>query len=477
MFWRSIFSFFCALQIGSVARATDYSAEVARSAQKYNISLSDLSALIVTADKAHKTLVDINSDQRMSLASVSKVITSVGVLSNFGAKERFETTVKLASAPKGATYKGDLYLVGGGDPSFGVAGMRDLAAKIQQKKIKKIQGDLIVDESLFDQVRYDSRDYDRVDALHDARIGAMSFHWNSFKVVVRPGAVGKNATLQMVPANDYIKIKGHIKTVKGSANGVIAERRKLSSGQEVLYVKGTLGRGYVEYEFEKNVSNPAKWSGQALKYHLKQKGIQVTGQVKVGKAPAQTITVATHSGRTIAELLADLNKESNNVVAEMLATQIAIKHNRKASVSEGVEIINQQLQGMNLPKDSVTFLNPAGLNHGNRTSSRNMLKILSSVVSDEKLRPVFMDSLPISGVDGTLKKRGLASKSIEWVKAKTGYMKNVITMVGRVKGSDGRIFNFSFMYNGSGSDRNVMRFYDELLVKVVEKELQAYEGT
>nr|BFD59527.1 D-alanyl-D-alanine carboxypeptidase/D-alanyl-D-alanine-endopeptidase [Bdellovibrio sp. CKG001] len=477
MFRQSIVSFFCALQLGSLAWASDYSAEVARSAQKYQISLSDLSALIVTADKAPKTLVDINSDQRMSLASVSKLITSVGVLGNFGAKERFETTVKLAGAVRGALYKGDFYLVGGGDPSFGVAGMMDLAAKIQQKKIRKIQGDLVVDESLFDQVRYDSRDYDRVDALHDARIGAMSFHWNSFKIVVRPGALGKNAKLQMIPANDYIKIVGHIKTVKGSANGVIAERRKLSSGQEVLFVKGTLGRGYTEYEFEKNVSSPAKWSGHALKYYLKQKGIQITGQVKLGQAPADAVTVASHSGRTIAELLADLNKESNNVVAEMLATQIAIKHRRRASVSEGVEIINQQLQAMNFPKGSFTFLNPAGLNHGNRTSSRNMLKILSSVVSDEKLRPVFMDSLPISGVDGTLKKRGLASKSIEWVKAKTGYMKNVITMVGRVKGSDGRIFNFSFMYNGSGSDRNVMRFYDELLVNVVEKELQAYGGS
>lgn len=440
-------------------------------AKKYRISTDKLSLLTIKVGNKKETLIDINANKKLTLASLSKVVTSYAVLKSFSLTHQFVTKIKTDGKIEHNTLQGNLYLIGGGDPSFNSEGMNYLVQEIKKKGIKKITGDIIVDDSYFDNVRYDeSRGKLRADFVYDAPVGAMSYNWNTIRISVRPSKVGDVAKVEIYPPNDYVKVSGSIKTVKGNINGVRAERRMTKNGQNILFLKGSLGRSYGTLVFEKNVTHPDLWSGRNLKYILKKDGIAHAGIVKSSLAPNSATLLAEFSGKDILGLLTDLNKDSNNHVAEMLTKAIAVKNNKIGSIAEGVKIINNETKLLHVKPQEYSFVSPSGLSPDNQISSANILKILKGIAGDYKQQDVFMKSLPEAGVDGTLKKRKIASTNVEWVKAKTGFITGAISLGGYAKKKDGTLVAFSFIYNGADNSNQVTHFYDQLISEILDKE-------
>ena len=444
--------------------------EALKLAKKYQISTDKLSLQTVKVGDKKETLININADKKLTIASLSKVITSYSVLKNFPPKYQFITKIKTDGKIEKNTLHGNLYLIGGGDPSFGSEGMRSLVESLKKKGIKKITGDIIVDDSYFDNVRYDeSRGKLRADFIYDAPVGAMSYNWNTIRISVRPSKVGEAAKIDIYPPNDYVKTSGFVRTVKGNVNGIRAERRLTKNGENILFIKGTLGRNYGTLFFEKNVTHPDLWSGRGLKFTLKKEGITQTGIIKNNLAPKDATILAEYSGKDILGLLSDLNKDSNNHVAEMLTKAIAVKNKKEGSVAEGVKIINNETKQLRLRSQDYSFISPSGLSPYNQISSANILKILEGIAVDKKHQDVFMKSLPEAGVDGTLKKRKIASVDAEWVKAKTGYITGAVSLGGYAKKKDGTLMAFSFIYNGPEKGTKITQFYDQLIAEILDK--------
>lgn len=440
-------------------------------AKKYNISTDKLSVLTVKVGNKKETLININANKKLTLASLSKVVTSYAVLKNFSSDHQFVTKIKTDGKIEKSTLQGNLYLVGGGDPSFNSEGMNYLARALKKKGIKKITGDIIVDDSYFDEIRYDeSRGKIRADFIYDAPVGAMSYNWNTIRISVYPSKVGGPAKVEIYPPNDYVKVSGTIKTVKGQTNAVRAERRMTRSGENILYLRGSLGKSYGTLVFEKNVTHPDLWSGSNLKYILKKDGITHSGKIRNSLAPKTATSLAEFAGKDILGLLTDLNKDSNNHVAEMLTKAIAVKNNKVGSIAEGVKIINNETRLLALRPQEYSFVSPSGLSLDNQISSANILKIFEGIAVNKKNQDVFMKSLPEAGVDGTLKKRKIASTNVEWVKAKTGYVTGAISLGGYAKKKDGTLVAFSFIYNGTGKDVKVTQFYDQLIAEILDKD-------
>ena len=462
----STFLFLC---ITTNLFAQTLQAQALNLAKKFHISPDKLSILTVKVGDKKETLVDINSNKKLTLASLSKVVTSYSVLQNFPLDHQFITRIKTDGKIVNSTLAGNLYLIGGGDPSFDLKGMNELVMALKTKGIKRITGDIIVDDSYFDNVRYDeTRGAKRADFIYDAPVGAMSYNWNSIKVTVTPGKNGENAKVEVYPPNDYVKVTGFIRTKSGQLNDVIAERRRKKNGENILYLKGSLGRGYGTLVFERNVTDPDLWSGRNLAYKLKKEGISSPGHVKSGVAPTSGIPLAEFRGKNTLGLLSDLNKDSNNHVAEMLAKAIAVKNNKQGSIFEGVKIINQETKALAMSPQGYSFVSPSGLSPQNQISSANMLKILQGIAVNKKHYEVFMESLPVAGVDGTLKKRKIASTKVEWVKAKTGFITGAIALGGYAKKNDGTLVAFSFIYNGPDKEQQVTDFYDHLIAEIMD---------
>ncbi|MEA9355616.1 D-alanyl-D-alanine carboxypeptidase/D-alanyl-D-alanine-endopeptidase [Bacteriovorax sp. PP10] len=440
-------------------------------AQKYHLSTDKLSVLTVKVGNKKETLININADKKLTLASLSKIVTSYAVLKNFPPTYQFVTRIKTDGKIENHTLQGNLYLVGGGDPSFSSEGMNYLAQALKKKGIKKITGDIIVDDSYFDNIRYDeSRGKIRADFIYDAPVGAMSYNWNTIRISVHPSNVGGVAKVDIYPPNDYVKVVGSVKTIKGNVNGVRAERRMTKNGQNILFLKGHLGRSYGTLVFEKNITHPDIWSGRNLQYILGKEGIAHAGKVQNSLAPKTATLLAEFSGKDILGLLTDLNKDSNNHVAEMLTKAIAVKNQKIGSIAEGVKIINNETKLLPMRMQDYSFVSPSGLSPDNQISSANILKIFEGIAVNKKTQDVFMKSLPEAGVDGTLKKRKIASTNVEWVKAKTGFITGAVSLGGYAKKKDGTLVAFSFIYNGPEKGSQVTHFYDQLIAEILDKD-------
>lgn len=451
---------------------SDVEKEFQALAKKFGVQLKDLGIHATVGEGPDlKVLLDVNGTKMMIPASISKVATASAVLAHFPPGYKFKTQILAVTEPVGGVLKGPLYLKGGGDPSFVSENMWFLVNSFTRNKITKVEGDLIVDDSMFDKVRYDeSRQKERVDRAYDAPAGAMSFNWNSVNIFVRANAKGSPASVFIDPENEYIRLINKAKTVGGNENKLLADRDedKKFAG-DVIHVGGSIGQGLKEVVVFKNITQPDLWAGYNLKSFLAQRGIQLTGTIKNGVTPEKADVLAESESKAIEQVVADMNKFSNNYVAEMLMKNLgATKKPKGASLADGMQVLNEHMQSLGVPSEQYRMESPSGLTRENKMSSFAMWKVLQHLRNDFRVQPEFLTSLPIAGVDGTLKRRMKNSKAERWVRAKTGFLTGVISLAGYAGLEDGRVITFSFIYNGSTDETKVRAFFDNLLIYLVK---------
>lgn len=423
-------------------------------------------------------LISLNSEKKFIPASITKIITAASTIRHFPPGFRFKTSLLSAGKIEGQTLKGDLVLLGGGDPSFVSENLWYLVNAFLRNEIKKIEGDIIVDDSLFDNQRYDlSRQKERVDRAYDAPVGAMSFNWNSVNIFVRPGnKVGEPAKVWADPENEYISIKNLVKTSTGKT-AVAAERDgEAKDIGDLLIVTGSIGIGSKELVIYKNITQPNIWSGYNLKSFLAQRGIQLTGKVRSGVSPAEAKVLAQSESKAIQEVLADMNKFSNNYIAEMLTKDMAayeeseLQQRKMVSLEQGMAVLRKGLNKIGLANKDFDLVNPSGLTRENRVTAQLIYRVLNDVRSQFIYQPEFMSSLPIAGIDGTLKNRFKGGAGERWIRAKTGYLNGVVSLAGFAGRRDGSEIPFAFIYNGGTDESRIRTFFDKLATALAEVE-------
>ncbi len=439
--------------------------------KKNGISADDLGLYMTVGEGAElKVISDLNGKKLFIPASITKVATASAVLDVFPPGYKFKTRLYVTGKETDGVLKGNLYLKGGGDPSFVSENMWYLVNVFTRTGIKKIEGDLIVDDSLFDKVRYDeTRQKNRVDRAYDAPVGAMSFNWNSVNIFARPS--GKNSVQVYVdPENEYITLKNNAKSVSGAGNKLIVERKADSKVVgDVLEVSGSLGEKSGEVTVFKNITQPDLWSGYNLKAFLAQRGITFTGKVRNSVLPSEGRLVAESESKSIESIVADMNKFSNNYVAEMLIKNIGtLNKQQNVSLDDGIVVLNNHLRKLGIEKEQCHLESPSGLSRNNKFTSFAMWRILQHLRNDSRVQPEFLTSLPIAGVDGTLKKRMKNSEAERVVRAKTGFLTGVVSLAGYAGLADGNVVTFSFIYNGKADEAKIRSFFDELLVFIVK---------
>ncbi|MBC7370154.1 MAG: D-alanyl-D-alanine carboxypeptidase/D-alanyl-D-alanine-endopeptidase [Bdellovibrionaceae bacterium] len=447
-------------------------AEIQKIIKKSGIPESDLGIYITTGEGSNQEVIyDVNSKKKMIPASISKVATASATLESFPPGHKFKTQLLSDGSIKDKTLKGNLYLKGGGDPSFVSENMWFLVNHFKRNEIIKVDGDIVVDDSYFDAKRFDpSRQPERVDRAYDAPVGAMSFNWNSINIYVRPGnKPGDPGKVFLDPENEYVRLVNKTSTGAGNDSSIAASRvEDKDFGGDVIHVSGRIGKGSKEVVVYKNITKPDLWSGYNLKSFLAQRGVAVTGKIRVGRAAEGANVFAEADSKSIEQILADMNKFSNNYVAEMLTKNMGALKGNPGNLDAGMEIINNHLKKLGLPEDQYLMQNPSGLTRDNRMSAFAMWKIILHLKNDFQIQPEFLSSLPIAGIDGTLKKRMKNTAGERWVRAKTGYLSNVVSLAGYAGRSDGRVYTFTFIFNGGKDEGTVRSFFDQMLITLVK---------
>lgn len=424
--------------------------------KKYKISPEHVSLEIRKNDKV---IDGVNTAVAKSPASVTKLLTTYAVLQKLPLGFRYKTQLFL--------YQDTLYFKGSGDPSFVSEKMWFLVNEFLRSQVSSIK-DIVVDDTLFDSVRFDeSRESNRVDRAYDAPVGAMSFNWNSVNIFVRPGQIGAKAIVHIDPLSDYYELINLTSTVAGKAKKEL--NVAISNNERKVTVSGEVGKDALEKAIFKSIDDPSLWSGQQLKSFLNQRAVTVSGQVRKGLTPENAKLVASSESKSLAEILADMNKFSNNFVAEMLTKTLAAEEMKQnATLKKGVDIIRSELQKLDLDKNDFLIFNPSGLTQDNRLSAHAGNVILSAMKNDFRTYSLILESLPISGIDGTLKKRMKNTNAEGWVRGKTGYLSGVVSLAGYAGRKNGDVFTYTMLYNGPRDEAIVREAFDQVLISLLK---------
>ena len=404
-------------------------------------------------------------------ASLSKLATAAAALHAMEPSHKFRTQLMATAEPSAdGALAGSLYLVGGGDPSFVSENMWSLVNDFTRSGATLVAGDVVVDDSRFDAVRFDEdREDARVDRAYDAPIGAMSMNWNSVNVYVRPGPrAGAPARVFADPPSGYLKVR-NLATTGGRAKTISVERKDndAAAGVDLIVVSGQIPLGAEEAVVYKNVTKPDLWSGYQLVEFLKQRGISVKGGVRVGAAPAGAKVLAFNDSKPLVGVVADMAKWSNNYVAEMLAKNIAAETGqRPATMKTGIAKINRYLNSLGL--SGFAFVNASGFTRDNRFTPEQLGRLLETARADFTIFPEFLSALPVAGVDGTLRNRIKSSAGSHWVRAKTGLLNGAVGLAGFAGRPRGRAATFVFIYNGSGREDKARALFDRLAATLAD---------
>jgi D-alanyl-D-alanine carboxypeptidase/D-alanyl-D-alanine-endopeptidase (penicillin-binding protein 4) len=400
------------------------------------------------------TLFARNAGEMMLPASTMKLFSTAAALDRFGPEYTFSTDVlrDQTVGPDG-TLSGNIYLRGDGDPSMSSRFWNDanlpmntLARSIATAGVKHVKGDLVYDASAFDdQTIPDGWKTSYLGAAYAARVSALSLNENLVWVVVQPE--GRTARVTLEPATSTIPVNSSVRVVGGRGGRISAHR----SADGTMQVSGTIGASSGPLKYSLVVDDPAKFTAGALRAALQTAGVTVDGAVRPGKTPANAQKIAGFASPPLSQIISEMNRESINVVAELLFRDAA-----RATAPGGQSSADAGLANMRTFLKTKVGANPeaidvsdgSGLSTLDRLTPRTMIQLLS-YAHRGPWSSAFHGSLPVAGESELLRKRMRSTPAQGNLHAKTGTTNDVVGLGGYVTAKDGEIVAFSFIYNGN----------------------------
>ena len=429
--------------------------------QKSDIPINQL-GLIVANKK--EPLYQINADQNFIPASLIKIFTASALLDSLSPSLQFTTRFLAKNKIKNTILKGNLYLKGGGDPGFVSESLWNLVNNLKRTGLKIIDGDLIVDNSRFDEQRRGPRLPQVSHSSYDAPVGALSFNWNTANLYLRPGEkIGHPLHITIDPSPLYFSsIENKTKTIKKKRKKHISiQRKKEKNSRESLKITGHLPLHHSETLIYRNILFPATWTGWNTVSFLQQRGINITGQVKKGHTPHKALVLAEWQSRPITEYIKLMMKYSNNFMVEMLVKNMVVElQGKKGNLQDGLKIIKKHIHKLGIPDQEYQLIQASGLSRKNKIKPQHLLTVLKYWLH-HPLQPEFESSFPLANEDGTLKKYFIETNLTGRIHAKTGSLRGVTGLAGYLITRSGKKRIFVFLFNGSFSQVKVESLFQK----------------
>lgn len=392
--------------------------------------------------KDQKVLTQEGADKLLIPASVTKLITSAAALSAFSPKHTFQTRTYYSGSRAQDVIKGDLFIVGDGDPFLVSEKLWQFAADVRHLGIRKITGDIVIDNSLFDDM---IRDAPRAsseavsDHAYDAPVTALGINFNTMGVAMAPAlTVGNIAIAELDPYDiPGVTVRNTLKTVQ-NGKSIHVTRQSQKGSDANLIVTGNIALGQKMIRLYRSVENPVKVSGELIRAFLAKEGIQVEGSVREGVVPKSATSLVNVESFDVAYIVKGLNHFSNNYIADVMQKRLAAAFPEKGepdrpgsgTMAGGSFVLSRFLKEDVGVKDPFSILNASGLDPKNRLTARQLVAVLSYMETRFDLFPDFLASLPAAGWGGTLARRFNGStRELEGiVRAKTGTLSSPVSV-------------------------------------------------
>ncbi|MBM6619494.1 D-alanyl-D-alanine carboxypeptidase/D-alanyl-D-alanine endopeptidase [Bacillus suaedaesalsae] len=401
-------------------------------------------------------LYNHNGNVRLQPASNLKLVTAMTALSVLGVDYTFQTEVLTDGVLKDGLLLGNVYLRGKGDPTLLLEDLEQLSKKLRESGITAIKGDVIADDTWFDDVRYSiDLPWSDEETYYGGQVSALNlspdrdYDAGTVIVEVRPSKIGQSPRVSTYPNTDYVRIVNKAKTVdeKGVKDLTITREH----GQNLILIEGTIP---VHSTLQKDwvaTWDPSGYTAQVFKETLHSSGIKVLGKVRSGITPDNAKEIAIDTSIPLAEIVMTFMKQSNNGIGEVLVKEVGKKVHNEGSWDSGLQVVNIELKRLGINTDNLIIRDGSGISHVNSMKANDFTSILFSL-QREKWFSTYYDSLPIAGsgeriIGGTLFHRMHNLPDGVEVRAKTGTLSTVSTLSGYITTKSGKKLIFSIMLN------------------------------
>lgn len=412
------------------------------------------------------TIFEHNAQKLLKPASNAKLYTGALALHRLGSDYRIKTSLLSAAGPiRNGTLRGDLRIYGRGDPSFSARfhegdcsqSFTGLVAIIRAAGIKKIRGNLVCDESFFQGPPFGSGwAWEDLEYYYGARVSSLTAEDNVVDLVVHPAkAKGEPCRIEARPTPFTLVFSNRTSTVNSNGSRAINIYRPIDQG--VVYVTGQLPVSGLTETDAVTVPDPALFFGSLLKEALGRERIVVTGGIRVidslhepPREAAGGEELAFAESPPMSELVARMMKPSQNLYAQLLLLQVGAHFGRARSGGTteraGLAELEKFLGEIGIPERTVLLEEGSGLSRGALVTPAATVALLQ-FMDRHQAAAAFRDSLPIAGVDGTLRRRFLGTAAAGKLRAKTGTLRYVNTLSGYATTARDERLAFSIMLN------------------------------
>lgn len=446
-------------------------ASIANLLQRYRIPSDSLSVYILDLD-THQPLLVLNPDTPRSPASVIKLLTTYAGLELLGPTFTWETRFYLDGTLNNGVLKGNLVFQGGGDPFLTRETFWHMLHNLRARGLREINGNLIIDDSLFEDETgapgdFDHRPYEVYNTLPDAAL----VNFNAQEFVIIPGQ--QQVTIYADPPAANLQIKNKLRLTSGKCNDVDAgiNLHILPQGPEIIAeFTGKYPASCGEQVLLRSIIQNDQYVYGVFKAMWQEMGGAITGSYVRGVVNASGQPFYMEPSKPLHEIIASINKYSNNVMARQLLLTIGqIVIGAPGSNASGVQAIEQWLHDVGIIAPELVLENGAGLSRTTQISASTLVKLLEHAWSGP-LQPEFLASFPIAGKDGTMRKR-LKGKIVPGsIRIKTGMLNGVRSMAGYVHSRNQKHYAVVSLQNYPGIQNTTgTTIQDELLKWLYEQ--------
>jgi D-alanyl-D-alanine carboxypeptidase/D-alanyl-D-alanine-endopeptidase (penicillin-binding protein 4) len=442
---------FCGLVAGSagqqLALADGLPAPVAHALKETGIPLKSVAILVRGADEA-APLISHNTRQPMNPASVMKVLTTYAALEILGPAYTWKTEALTDRPLVDGRLKGDLYLRGSGDPRLALEQFWLFLRQLRTRGVSEIEGDLVLDRSAFSLPPHDPAEFDNEPLRpYNAGPDALMINLKSLRFALRPSlrTDKKNARIEVWPETPGVDglVRNELTPDKGNC-GDWRERLKIDLEGEIIVFRGVYPTRCGDKAL--NLSPwPADFQTERLFRALWQElGGTWRGQVREGMTPPRARILAVQESPALGEIVREINKFSNNVMARQVF--LTLDAARPATPEGARDAIRAWLSGKGLNMPELALDNGSGLSRKERISAESLARLLLAAWQSPVM-PELISSLPLAGVDGTLRKRLTDNSATGRAHMKTGYLGNVRALAGYLLDDNGKRWIVVFLIN------------------------------
>lgn len=434
---------------------------------------SDSFGFVVQEVGSGATILEHNATMAFNPASTMKVLTTLTALEQLGPSYTWNTAVYALGTIVDGTLNGDLVIQGGGDPFLLEEHVRNMLKAVQRAGIQRITGDLVLDTAYFDAgVSQEPMIDNQSNRAYNVLPHALMTNFQTVTFHFRPASNGKDVVVNTDPVLSNLQVHNMLRAKAGPCEGYNRGIRIQDDPENprAVVLSGDFPTGCRDYSLVRAVLTPNEYFYGLFSYLWTQLGGEFSGNLREATMPQDAEPLLVWGSPPLAEVIRSINKFSNNLMTrQTLLTLGAERSAMPATLQNGADAVNEYLGLLGLDGTSLVVSNGAGLSRDAAISPALMNAVLQHGY-DSPYMPEFLASLPINGLDGTMRTRLRDDKLRGNMHVKTGSLDEVSAVAGYVFASSGKKYTVVGVLNHRLADRGPgIELMDALLTWVYEQ--------